>query len=255
MAAIYTPDAVFKDIAAVLFDKDGTLAGVAAYLQQLGQLRSRLLEAQVPSVGDAVRQALGLGAQVQPGGLLAAGSRAENVAAAVACLIAAGCDRSVAQRRVTEAFAKADAALTPKAPHTPPLVGATALIKALDWAGVKLGIVSADSQPNVDDFVQTYRLTPYFGLVQGLSPALPVKTEPAFWQQACRTLAVSPAQLLVIGDSATDVKLAADSGAAGFIGVTGGWSEPAAIATTAQFTGQAALISHLGQILIEPSVI
>ena len=68
-----------------LFDKDGTLEDSAAYLRNLGQKRSRLIDAQIPGTQDPLLMAFGIDRDcLDPTGLLAVGSRRENEIAAAA---------------------------------------------------------------------------------------------------------------------------------------------------------------------------
>jgi len=52
MATIQCGDVTFTAIAAVIFDKDGTLADSQDYLRNLGQKRARLIDAQIPGVQE-----------------------------------------------------------------------------------------------------------------------------------------------------------------------------------------------------------
>lgn len=219
----------FEQIDAILFDKDGTLAQVEAYLRHLGQKRARLIDAQVPGVEPPLSLAFGLEAGgLNPTGLLAVGSRRENIIAAAAYVAETGRAWIDALTLVEKAFVEADSYLAPKAAHTPPMAGALTLLRALRATPLKSGLISSDTQAQVTDFVTTHHLVTYFDQVQGLQPPFLSKTDPGFWEQACTALAVAPESVLVIGDSAADVQLAAR--AAGFIGFTGGWQMPFTIA-------------------------
>ncbi|MFM7574717.1 MAG: hypothetical protein ACKO4S_16540, partial [Snowella sp.] len=48
---------VFKNIEAVIFDKDGTLEDSQAYLRELGIKRARLIDAQIPGIGEPLLMA------------------------------------------------------------------------------------------------------------------------------------------------------------------------------------------------------
>lgn len=83
MTAIQCGDVRFANIQAIVFDKDGTLEDSEAYLRNLGQKRSRLIDAQIPGIGDPLLMAFGInGDTLDPTGLLAVGSRRETEIAA-----------------------------------------------------------------------------------------------------------------------------------------------------------------------------
>ncbi|MGB3295445.1 MAG: HAD family hydrolase [Phormidesmis sp.] len=222
MATIRCKHQTFENIQAVLFDKDGTLANVETYLKQLGEMRSRLIAGQVPGLQAALLSAFGLQyGQIDAAGLLAVGSREQNEVAAAAYVAATGIGWVAALNLVTSAFEQAEAALPRKVTQTPLLPGAAQLILQLKSAGATLGIVSSDTHLEVAAFTQYYALSEISWYCGVSSSALP-KTHPDFLQFACEALAVPLTGVLVVGDSAADAALACQ-GAAGFVGLTGGW--------------------------------
>jgi len=230
MATIRCLDYSFEPVQAVLFDKDGTLANVETYLRALGSARAQSVAAHLHTskatqLQSAVLSTFGLSPdRLDPAGLLAVGSRYENEIAAAACLAAVGCGWIAAVERVKAAFVEAETALAPKVHKTPMLAGVNDLISRLAAAGVKVGIVSSDLHSEVAAFVDYYQLAEVSWYCGASSTTLP-KTHPDFLQFACEALMVDLAKTLVIGDSAADYRLASQ-GAAGFLGMTGGWQEP-----------------------------
>ena len=78
MVTVQVHDRSFSNIEAIVFDKDGTLANTEAYLIQLGQKRSRLIDAQVPGVSEPLQMAFGLERnRLNPEGMMAIASRKE----------------------------------------------------------------------------------------------------------------------------------------------------------------------------------
>ena len=224
MATIRCGDVTFTDIAAVILDKDGTLADSQAYLRNLGLRRSRLLDAKIPGVQEPLLMAFGLDQQwLNPSGLLAVGTRRENEIAAAAYVAETGRDWPEALQIVQTTFVEADSYLHPKAPQTPLFPGSVVLLQALKAANLKVGILSADTTVNVQEFVQHYELGAYVDLAMGVDDG-PGKPNPVLLQRAGAALGVAPAQMLVVGDSQADVRLAQAAEAAGCIGVTWGWS-------------------------------
>lgn len=226
MVTIKCGDRIFPEIEAILFDKDGTLANSEACLITLGYKRVHLLEGEVAGVQDPLLQAFGLqGERLNPAGLLAVGSRQENEIAAATYLAERGWNWLDAIELTKKVFCTADRSLQRKADHTPFFTEAMGLLKTLFQSGVKLGILSADSDENVQDFVLKYQLQNYFSLQWGVKGTLS-KPDPAFFLSACDSLQVLPEQVLMVGDAATDMAMARAAGAAGAIGVIWGWSIP-----------------------------
>lgn len=241
MATIRCQHQTFENIQAVLFDKDGTLADVETYLKRLGEMRSHLITIQVPGIQDALLAAFGLqDGQIDATGLLAVGSRDQNEVAAAAYVAATGIGWVAALNIVTQAFAQAEFALPLKVTQTPPLPDVVPLLQQLKSADTVLGIVSSDTHREVAAFVEYYALTE-IGWYCGNSSSTIPKTHPDFLQLACEALAVPAASILVVGDSAADETLA-QQGAAGFIGVTGGWQR------SPRFSADAVSVETLSQV-------
>lgn len=233
MAILQCSSTRFENVQAVLFDKDGTLANSAAFLRNLGQKRSRLIDAQIPGVQDPLLMAFGVdGDHLNPAGLLAVGSRYENEIAAAAYVAETGRDWLESLTLVKAAFQEADRYSGKKASQTPPYSGAQAVLQRLAAAGVKVGLLSSDTTANVEDFVHTYELAPYVQVCQGTDAGDPPKPDPTLFYQACKILAVPPNQTVLVGDSAVDLSTAQAAGAAGFIAAMWGWSSANRLAET-----------------------
>jgi phosphoglycolate phosphatase len=243
VATIRCQGVTFPNIQAVLFDKDGTLANSEAFLRGLAQKRSRLIDAQVPGVQEPLLMAFGVeGDRLSPAGLMAIGTRQENEIAAAAYVAETGRDWIPSLQLVQSAFVEADQYMKRKADHTPLITGALELLQSLSKAGLRLGILSSDSTDHVQDFVEKNQLASYLALQMGTDGALS-KPDPLMLQQACEAIGISAAQTLIIGDSQADTQLARTGGAAGCIGMTGGWSNPPQLQADA-------LIHQFGEIAI-----
>ncbi|WP_448533255.1 HAD family hydrolase [Parathermosynechococcus lividus] len=216
----------FSHIAAVVFDKDGTLADSASYLHQLALERARQVAAIAPDLEAPLLRSFGSSAhQIQPQGLQAVGSRHENLIAAAAHLAGHGYGWIAAREIAEQAFAEADRTFSPKAPFTPPLPGVIDLLQRLKAAGLTLAVLSGDRTEEVQAFLAAYQLTDFFRSAMG-SDRLPAKPDPAPLKKICAELAIPPAQTVVIGDADADGLMAQRARAAGCIGVTWGWPQP-----------------------------
>jgi phosphoglycolate phosphatase len=216
-------DTQFSDIAAVVFDKDGTLADVESYLRSLTLRRVQLLDEQIPGLKEPLLRAFGVvGDRLNPAGLMAVASRRENETAAAAYVAATGASWLASLRLVQSCFRQSDQDITHRASQTPPLPGIPALIQRFAKAGLKLAVLSADTPHNIRNFLETYQLHSYFHELGGAEPGKPEKPDPILLYSICEQLGVTPAQTVMIGDAQGDLSMAAALGA-GAIGVRWGW--------------------------------
>lgn len=222
MATIRCQNVTFLNIQAILFDKDGTLEDSQAFLRELGQKRSRLIDAQIPGIGEPLLMAFGIDrGTLNPTGLMAVGSRRENEIAAAAYIAETGRGWLESLAIARNAFEEADRYLK-NTPNTSPLfAGSLDVLKILSEAGLKLGILSAATTASVQAFVKRHQLDPYIQLQQGVDEG-PSKPDPALFLQACQSLGVEPAATLMVGDAAGDIEMARRAGAAGCIGICWG---------------------------------
>ncbi len=220
MATIRCRDVTFPNVQAVIFDKDGTLEDSQDFLRELGQKRSRLIDAQIPGIGEPLLMAFGIQEDtLDPTGLMAVGSRRENEIAAAAYIAETGRGWLESLTIARNAFVEADRYLKDSAETSPLFAGSLAVLKRLSDAGLKLGILSADSTQGVQAFVKRHQLHAYIQLQMGVDEE-PSKPDPALFLHACQELGVEPAATLMVGDSAGDIEMARRAGAAGCIGIS-----------------------------------
>ncbi len=225
MVTIRCRDVTFPNIKAVIFDKDGTLEDSQEFLRNLGQKRSRLIDAQIPGVGEPLLMAFGInGNTLDPTGLLAVGSNRENEIAAAAYIAETGRGWLESLGIAHRAFDEANRVLKTAAPSSL-FVGCLEVLQVLSAAGLKLGILSAASTQQVQAFVERHQLENYVQLKMGVDTG-PSKPDPVLFLQACQKLGVEPSFTLMVGDSAGDIEMARRAGAAGCIGIC--WGLPQA---------------------------
>lgn len=245
MVHLWCGDGMFSSVEAVLFDKDGTLADSQQFLWHLGNQRIAPIAKAFPELKDWLLNSFGiLSDRIDPAGLLAVGTRYENEIAVAAAIATTGCSWVNALVMTRDAFVDADRCLGRKADRTPLFAGGKAVLQRLKSAGLKTGILSADSSENVCDFARRYHLDPVLDLLQGTDGTLG-KPDPQFFWQACEELNVEPDRVLMVGDSQADIAMAQAAGAGGSVAVTWGWTDRSDLA------GATTTINHFDQIHIE----
>lgn len=246
MVNIRCQDVTFSAIEAIIFDKDGTLADSESFLRNLGQRRSRLIDAKIPGVQEPLLMAFGIeGDQMNPAGLMAIGTRRDNEIAAAAYVAETGRDWLEAVQLVQNAFAEADRYVPHKAAHTPLFEDSLETLHCLANSGLKLAILSADTSDNVLDFVKHYELQDYIQQALGVDNR-PGKPDPGLIEWACSTLSVSPQRALMVGDSIADVQMAVSAKLGGCIAVVRGRTDPRSLAQAD------VLINQLSEIQVYP---
>ncbi len=244
MVTIGCREVIFTNIQAVIFDKDGTLENSEEFLRNLGQKRSRLIDAQIPGTGDPLLMAFGInGNTLDPTGLMAVGSRRENEIAAAAYIAETGRGWLESLAIARRAFEEADQYLK-NVPPSPLFVGCLEVLDFLSKAGLKLGILSASRTARVKEFVKRHQLSDFIQLEMGVDEG-PSKPDPTLFLQACQKLGVEPKATLMVGDSPGDIEMARNAGAAGCIGIC--WGSAAA----AHLEKADVVISQLDEIQIK----
>jgi phosphoglycolate phosphatase len=244
LVTLQVQNVTFADIEAVIFDKDGTLEDSADFLRNLAQKRSRLIDAQIPGVGEPLLMAFGVqGDTLDPTGLMAVGSRRENEIAAAAYIAETGRGWLESLNIARRAFGDADQYLKSR-PPSPLFFGCLETLKYLSEAGIKVGILSAAPTSQVQRFVIHHQLEAYIDLQMGVDEG-PTKPDPILFLNACQSLGVDPANTLMVGDAQSDIDMAIGAQAAGCVGVFWNRSHPK------HLNGATVVISHWDQLKIK----
>ncbi|MBD2387867.1 HAD family hydrolase [Cylindrospermum sp. FACHB-282] len=218
MATIKCRNSTFSNIQAILFDKNGTLEDSEVYLRSLGQRGARMIDAQIPGIGEPLLMAFGINSdRLDPAGLISVASRRETEIAAAAYIAETGRGWFESLKIARQALAEAEQFIG-KTP-SPLFVGSLEVLKSLSAAGLKLGILSAATTQEVEKFVANHQLSDYIQLEMGVDEG-PSKPDPILFLQACQALEVEPGTTLMVGDSVGDMQMARHAQAAGCIGIT-----------------------------------
>ena len=209
------------NIDAVIFDKDGTLEDSSEYWRGVGVERARSIDAQIPGVGEPLLMAFGIiDNTIDAAGLMAVGSRWENEVAAAAYIAETGRSWHEARLIAQRAFAEvSESKYLVKNHQTAPLFSdVKQIFSSLAEAGIKIGILSADSTAGVEDFVAKHQLEAYVQLAMGTDHKI-AKPNPQLLIQACQALSVTPESTIVVGDARADIEMAKAAGAASAISI------------------------------------
>jgi len=228
----------FTKVEAIFFDKDGTLEDSRLFLFKLARARVEAIVAIVPEVEEIATNlllAFGIGDHlvplqsqdrgIDPQGLMAVGSYEENKLAAAAYIASRGYSWWESQELAEQAFQLAGREVVPDRQTSPIFPGCLAVIKSLHAAGLKLGIVSADSFQGIKSFVERENISDYFQILLGSDRELS-KPNPLLYLKACELIDVDPQTTLMIGDAIADITMAKQAHAQGTIGIT--WGNPLA---------------------------
>ncbi len=218
MATVRCGNVNFENIQAVLFDKNGTLEDSEGNLRSLAQKTARIVDAQVPGIGEPLLMAFGVsGDTLDPAGLIAVASRYETEVAVAAYIAETGRSwfKSLSLARQALEEAEKYVAQIP----SPLFPGSLEVLQNLNAGGIKLGILSAARTFQVKLFVENHQLSDYIKLCMGVDGGLS-KSDPTLFLQACEKLEVEPSATLMVGDSVGDMQMARNASSAGCIGIT-----------------------------------
>ena len=218
MVNIKCGNMTFANIEAILFDKNGTLEDSETFLRNIAQKSARIIDAQIPGIGEPLLMAFGVdGDKLDVAGLIAVASRQETEVAAAAYIAETGRgwfeSLQIARKSLDEAEKNFGNI------HAPLFPGSLELIQKLSVTELKLGILSAATTEEVEGFIDYHQLNDYMQLGMGVDGNLS-KPDPRLFLQACESLGVEPGKTLMVGDSVGDMQMAKNAKANGCIGIT-----------------------------------
>jgi phosphoglycolate phosphatase-like HAD superfamily hydrolase len=239
MAAISVNGRRYEDIQLIAFDKDGTLVDFHRLWGEKSRHWLNLMVGRAGDGRDGLYQflCLSLGYDSQTNRIVndsplavASVPKLQTIGAAV--LYRGGLGWEEAEKITAETLAASLTAL-PTADLIQPIGRVKATMARLAQAGLHLVIVTSDDRAGTEATLPLLGIEPLISLLVCGDDNQPNKPAPdALWLIG-RQLNIKPAQMLMVGDTASDMRFGQNAGLAGVIGIRGGAGDAEALTTTA----------------------
>ncbi|KQO78868.1 haloacid dehalogenase [Rhizobium sp. Leaf262] len=194
-------------IAAILFDKDGTLIGYDASWGPVNRELARIASQGDAALADRLLLACGMDpvtGHVEADSLLAAG----NTAQIAHGLVAAGspCD-------IADLTARLDRLFTEAAGQSVAVTDLKALFARLKARGYRLGIASSDNEASIRQLAKRFGFETDLDFVAGYDSGHGTKPQPGMVLGFCAAIGLSPDRVAVVGDNNHDLHMGRNAGA------------------------------------------
>lgn len=217
-----------SNIKSILFDKDGTIIDIHQYWGSMLKMRAKymldylgdsnnyhLLKLLVSNMGfDVITN------KIKPEGPV--GIKPRIVIEETAKETIRNNGHSVSLEDVKMIFREVDAeSMNYLDDFVKPLPNAISLLENLYQKGIKLGVVTTDLSTRASLALDLLGVREYFSLILGADSVMNPKPDPEMIEICTREFGITTAEIIVVGDSMSDLKLAMNGGAH-FIGVRTG---------------------------------
>jgi phosphoglycolate phosphatase len=174
---------------------------------------------------DLLRRAYGMDGQgIHPGGLTAVAARDHNLIATATALCQVGIIWPDALAIAEAAFEASDAQPGVDAvPSATP--GLSALLDRLAQAGLTCAVISNDHRRGIRSFLQHHGLSDRFAAIWSAEDH-PRKPSAGAVLALCELLGIPPSACALIGDAASDLRMAKTAGVQVALGYRSGWRRP-----------------------------
>lgn len=194
-------------IAAILFDKDGTLIGYDASWGPVNRELAAIASQGDVALADRLLLACGMDpvtGHVKPDSLLAAG----NTVQIAEGLVSAGspCD-------VVELTGRLDVLFTQAAGKSVAVTDLKAFFARLKGRGYKLGIASSDNEASIRELAKRFGFDADLDFVAGYDSGHGTKPQPGMVLGFCSAIGLPPERVVVVGDNNHDLHMGRHAGA------------------------------------------
>ena len=215
-------------IRGIFFDKDGTLLDYAASWTPINR---RAADCAASGDAELAARLLRLGGmdpgtgRIAPDGILATGSTEEIAAAFI---------EGGAPHALTELTRALDDLFRSAIDDVVPVTDLAALLDRLRARGLRIGIGSNDSEQAIRATAARFGFGHLIDFFAGYDSGFGAKPDPGMVLQFCRAVDLSPSQIAVVGDSASDLSMGRAAGAGFLVGVLTGTGTRATLEAHAQ---------------------
>lgn len=216
-------------IAAILFDKDGTLIGYDASWGPVNRELARIASLGDPELGDRLLSACGMdpvSGAVLPDSLLAAGNTSQIAAGLIAAGSPCGLD---------DLTLRLDKLFTDAAANAVPVTDLKSYFRRLKQRGYKLGIASSDNERSIRETARRFGFENDIDFIAGYDSGYGTKPEPGMVLGFSDATGISPSRIAVVGDNNHDLHMALNAGAGLKIAVLTGTGSPKSLAEASDY--------------------
>ncbi|HEK9101647.1 HAD family hydrolase [Bacillus pfraonensis] len=241
-----------EKIKAILFDKDGTLMDFhSIWIKVAEELVAELVELhRLPqSLRLTILEKIGVeGAFVHPRSVLAAGT--SHDIAKICCKYIPSVKESDMHHWISE---KLFTLMYEHRSHMRMTADLPKLLQVLKEKGLILGIVTADDFAPTELFLKQCQLETFFDYIVASDTFPAQKPDKQIVESFCEEFGLDPREVVVVGDTPTDLHLAKNSGACYAIGVLSGTGDLQTLAPLADIVLDSVghFISDSGELIWE----
>ena len=199
--------AEWRQIAGILFDKDGTLLRYDESWGPVNREAARIAAAGNASLEAQLLLAAGMdpvSGHTRPDSLLAAGNAAE---------IAAGFVAAGSPLDLVELTQLLDALFVRATEFAVPVTDLAGLFQRLKGRGFKLGVASSDNEQSIRQTALRFGFVDHLDFVAGYDSGHGVKPGPGMLLAFCRTVGLGPSRVAMVGDNNHDMHMGKAAGA------------------------------------------
>ena len=208
---------------AIIFDKDGTLIDFnAMWGGWTIHLAEQLRQASGLNVCDALCLAMGyddVTKKVMANSRLASNSMSRLYNLTVEVMRSCGLEEQAAAGAVEQVWCIPDPVILAK-----PFTNMRTLFGQLSEQGIKVAIATADDRIPTQAMVDAFDIGEYISCMSCADDGIPSKPAPDMVFTLCKQMNVDPSNVMVIGDTMSDLKMARAAGAGLAVGVLSGVS-------------------------------
>jgi len=212
----------------VIFDKNGTLIDQNLLLLDLAKARQKSVKKYGGENTAALWERI-VGTNIEQnkidhGGPLATAPRREEILIAATTFYLNGFQWSEAKQLVQRAYDEADDSMEP--PYGSVLLeNVTTMLELLKRHGLKLAIASTDTHKRTAQSFETLKIASFFDAIIGSDEVANTKPSPDMIFEILRKTGLKPDEVVMVGDSASDMHMGKNAKLKACIGVLTGFTK------------------------------